>query len=819
MAEREPTSGDPAGMRGTSRASSAAPQALAMVLASGVGALAAFGLGSASAWIVLPLAGATVPLWPRLARALGRQASGAARAPVGAWSARRLPTGVRWGLVLGALVALAVVIVVTVNASQPTLGHLLGIVAALVLAIGAWAWQFCAPESLGRRIGTCVVGWAVGLSGNWVASATDCSNTTALVTRVRDAAFAGAKEGAREGVRDALADADMQERLATRIAEKMIARAPGLLLVDGRRPGGDEAARIAGAVVRAKVAADAGDAEAAAALAAAENGRTEDLLAFLGREAAAEPGGGPAGGPEGDDELIEMHREIAALAELAGDSRTALESYEQILKRRPGDADTLTRAAALVLGTGARTLEAKAMYERARDAATRPEEQFWAVVGLGDIAERISPLAEALRQHRLALQIATRMSERNPLSTEWKRNVSVAHLRIGNVQANQGLGDEAVASHRASIEIKRELLAADPGNTTYQRDLCIGETALGRVHMDRGETAEATVCLYRAFEAQKALTLSDPTNTLWKRDAASITQDLGNAREAAGDFPGALGSYQESVGILEELRQMDPENTSWARDLSIAHNNTADVLLLMGKPEESLRAAEAAMAIASGLVSREPSNTQWQRDLAMCHYRVGDALLGKEDAQGALEAFGAGLAIVERLGAGDGANMSWKRDVYVGRDRMGDARSRFDLAGAIASYESALEVADAMAALDPENPAYERDRASSLRSIGLASAAAGNFERGLEATLAERAIRASIVERDPVNVARRRDLGLSEYMLGLINADLGRMDEARARASEAARILAGVSSAAPANAEWRRDAEAAEALVEQLGDE
>ena len=812
MPEEDPPAESSAGSSrepGRSRASAVIPQALTLVLAAGAGGLAAWGLGSSTAWIALPLIGTTVPLWPRLVRSIGGRASHAVARPTTEWGTSRLDPPMRWGaLVIPGIICVAL-LALMVRTGAPTLAHLIGLVVSLACAIGVWAWQFCAPGTLGRRIGASAVAWSLGLCGNWAASAADCASAKALVARVSDAAFAGARAGAREGIRDALDDPATQEALARRIAERLISGASGLELIDG--PRADAAgATIASAVLRAKAAADSGDRAAADALAAAEEGRTGELLAFLGGEASDAP-------PDGTDDLIEMHLEIAAVAELAGDSRTALESYEQVLRRRPDDADTLTRAAALALGAGGRTLEAKAMYERARDASSRPETQFWAIIGLGDIAERIVTLAEASRQFRLALQIATRMSEREPESADWKRNVSVAHTRIAGVQAAQGMGEAAVASHTASNTIKAALAAADPGNTTAKRDLAIGYAALAHVYTDRGQTAEASVCIYKSYEIRKSLAESDPTNTLWKRDLASIMQDLGNVREAAGDFASALGSYQEASAILDELCSIDRANTSWARDLSIAHNNIADVLLLMDSAGESLSAAQNAMAIARRLTSQEPANAQWQRDLAMCHYRIGDARLAMEEIPGALEAFGAGLAIVERLAATDGANMQWKRDAFVGHDRIGDARSRSDLHGAIASYESALSVADAMAALDPENPTYQRDRASSLRSIGLANGALGEYTEALEATTAEHALRVEIVGRDPANLARRRELGLSVYTLAIILVDLGRLDDARSRAGEAAHILGEVSAAAPANAEWRRDAEAAEALVKQLG--
>ncbi len=568
---------------------------------------------------------------------------------------------------------------------------------------------------------------------------------------------------------------------------------------------------VVSAVLRAQAAAQGGDAAAADALTQAEStGRTEGLLAFLGREAEQSPA-------SRDEDLVQMHRELAAIADLAGDWRAALASYEQVLLRRPRDADSLTRAGDLLMGAGGRTAEARAMFERARDAAATPEEQFWALLGLGRVAERIQTLADANRSYTLAFQIASRMSERAPSDSTWKRNLSVALGKIGALQAEQGLGDEAVESLKASLAIRAELAAAEPEDTTHMRDLSIGHAALGRVLTERGDLSGALESLEASRVIRERLVELDGANAPAKRELASVLQDLGHVRENGGEFAAALAWYRQAAGMLSELRTIDPDNLDWARDLSIAHNNIADVLLLMGDAAQSLASAAEAMAIARMLVARDEGNTQWQRDLAMCHYRIGDARMSLEEIPGALESFGAGLAIVERLATGDAANMSWKRDVYVGRGRVGDAKSRQDLPSAVVSYRSALEVAEAMSAADPGNPEYQRDRATSLRKIGLALGALADFEDALRSTEAERAIRVSMLERDRANVKWKRDLGLCEHTLGLILIDLGRLDEARVHAREAARILAEVSAAAPDSAEWRADAADAAAVLERLG--
>ena len=53
----------------------------------------------------------------------------------------------------------------------------------------------------------------------------------------------------------------------------------------------------------------------------------------------------------------------------------------------------------------------------------------------------------------------------DPANTQWQRDLSVSHIKIGDVLAAQGGGPAALAAYRKSLAIREALAARDPANT------------------------------------------------------------------------------------------------------------------------------------------------------------------------------------------------------------------------------------------------------------------------------------------------------------------------------------------------------------------
>ena len=58
----------------------------------------------------------------------------------------------------------------------------------------------------------------------------------------------------------------------------------------------------------------------------------------------------------------------------------------------------------------------------------------------------------------------------DPANTEWQRDLSISHERLGDVAVAAGDLAAARAAYQASLNIRTQLVAADPANTEWQRE-------------------------------------------------------------------------------------------------------------------------------------------------------------------------------------------------------------------------------------------------------------------------------------------------------------------------------------------------------------
>ncbi|MDH5194375.1 MAG: hypothetical protein OEW32_11875, partial [Nitrospira sp.] len=89
------------------------------------------------------------------------------------------------------------------------------------------------------------------------------------------------------------------------------------------------------------------------------------------------------------------------------------------------------------------------------------------------------------------LGIAETLAKRDPGNSEWQRDLSVSHNKIGDVLRAQGDLPAALTSYRASLGIAETLAKRDPGNSGWQRDLIISYVKLSQVTGDKAYVKKA----------------------------------------------------------------------------------------------------------------------------------------------------------------------------------------------------------------------------------------------------------------------------------------------------------------------------------------
>ena len=306
----------------------------------------------------------------------------------------------------------------------------------------------------------------------------------------------------------------------------------------------------------------------------------------------------------------------------------------------------------------------------ARAASYLPDD-FGIRVELGDAQSVMGQSAAALATYRAAFAIAESQAARDPANTEWQRDLSISHSRIGEVLLAQGDGAGALAAFRKGLAIDETLAARDPANTQWQRDLSVSHNKIGDVLDDQGDGPGALAVYWKCLAIRETLAGRDPANTEWQRDLSASYQRIGDVLVAQGDVPGALVAYRKGLAIGETLTGRDPANTEWQRDVSVSHTRIGNVLVAQGDGPGALAAYRKGLSIRDTLVGRDPANTGWQRDLSVSHNKIGDMLVAQGDGPGALAAYRKSLAIRETLAGRDPGNTQWQKDVAVSCSNLG----------------------------------------------------------------------------------------------------------------------------------------------------
>ncbi|HSV67383.1 MAG TPA: hypothetical protein VLJ59_15920 [Mycobacteriales bacterium] len=232
-----------------------------------------------------------------------------------------------------------------------------------------------------------------------------------------------------------------------------------------------------------------------------------------------------------------------------------------------------------------------------------------------------SVATEAAQMLSGTLATAAFLAEIRPMVPDTERAwILIADLEMQSVLS---LGDLTAAKDLArQIDHQIAERAADLTNTEWQRDLSVSHERLGDLARAGGDLTAATRHYTAALTIRERLATADPTNTEWQRDLSISQNKLGDLAVAGGDLTTATRHYTAALTIRERLAAADPTNTEWQRDLSISHEKLGDLAVAGGDLTTATRHYTAALTIRERLAATDPTNTQWQRDLSWVHDRL-----------------------------------------------------------------------------------------------------------------------------------------------------------------------------------------------------
>lgn len=171
----------------------------------------------------------------------------------------------------------------------------------------------------------------------------------------------------------------------------------------------------------------------------------------------------------------------------------------------------------------------------------------------------------------------------------------------------------------------------------------------------------------------------------------------------------------------------------------------------------------------------------------------------------------------------DGEAATWRRYFSVSQNQLGAvAEARGDLAEAKRRYQTALEIAERLAALDPSNTDCQRDLSVCHDQLGALAEARGDLPEAARRYHAALEITQRLVASDPTNTEWQAGLSGSQYQLGVVAEAQGDLAEAERRYQAALEITERLVALDPTNTEWQDDLSVSQnqlgAMAEARGD-
>ena len=248
---------------------------------------------------------------------------------------------------------------------------------------------------------------------------------------------------------------------------------------------------------------------------------------------------------------------------------------------------------------------------------------------VGNKLSALGNLADALESYRSALEVAENAAGGNP-SASWQRALSVSHLSVGDGLSALGDPAGALKSYRNSLEIAEELAKQDPGNEDWQWDRCASYLAVGDALSALRDPANALRSYRNGFEIAENAAKKNPVASWWRSQLSVSYLKVGDALSALGNLADALKSYCDSLEIAKKLTNQTPDNSSWQGDLSLSYMKVGDAMSSQGDLIGALQSYRDSLEIAEKLGAQSPENAAAQGDLARVYWRTGSALAQAE---------------------------------------------------------------------------------------------------------------------------------------------------------------------------------------------
>ena len=232
------------------------------------------------------------------------------------------------------------------------------------------------------------------------------------------------------------------------------------------------------------------------------------------------------------------------------------------------------------------------------------------------------------------------LAERDAANTEWQRDLSVSHGKIGDVLVAQGDGAGRAGGLSQEPRYRRGAGGARSGQHR------VATRPLGQPRQDRRRAGGAGRRRRGAGGLSQRPRYPRGAGGARSGQHRVAARPLGQPRQ---DRRRAGGPGRRRRGRWRPIARAWPSPRRWRRAIRpipsgsatsrSATTRSATCWWPRATAPGALAAYRKGLAIREALAARDPANTEWQRDLSVSHDKIGDVLVAQGDGPGALAAY------------------------------------------------------------------------------------------------------------------------------------------------------------------------------------
>lgn len=265
-----------------------------------------------------------------------------------------------------------------------------------------------------------------------------------------------------------------------------------------------------------------------------------------------------------------------------------------------------------------------------------------------------------------------------------------------------------------------------------------------------------------------------------------------------GDREGAIKSYRKALAIRDTLAATYPQDREVRRELLRNYGKLGEMLADEGQQQAAIENSRRAAKLASELVAAPSPTLADRRNLGNVYYSLGWQLSDAGQFGDGTLFLKQATVVYESLVAENPEDTLTRRALSLAYQRLGnvllDSTQRY--AEARQMHEKGLQIAEALAAADPQNTNLGKVLGYALLGVASAQLRLGNPRDALARQLAAAEIFTPIAAADPRNEEARIDAAHTLTHLGETLNVLGRWEEAQRRFDESLALLAAAAPGA-----------------------